>query len=53
MNSELTKEKLVIHMGHNVTIVGYGSLEQYENIALECHTCNEVLSDTDVNKESE
>ena len=51
MNSTIDKEKLVIHLGHDVVIVGYGG-ELYENIALECETCNEVLADTDVNKGS-
>lgn len=53
MNTILTKESLVIHMGHDLDIVGYGGDDEYENLALECNTCNEVLADTDVNNKGE
>lgn len=48
MNSVLDKEKMIIHLHHDLKMVGYGG-ELYENISLECNTCNEVLADVDVN----
>jgi len=44
--------KLKNHMGHAVAIVGYKDhdateVEEYENIALQCYDCNEVILDSD------
>jgi hypothetical protein len=46
MNSELTSDKLLAHLGHDVSIVTYGS----HNLALECSDCSEVLADADTPK---
>lgn len=43
MNSTLTSQKLLDHVGHDVVIVTYGDV----NIALECETCCETLADAD------
>lgn len=49
MNTKLEKLDLVLHLGHNISIVGYGGDDAYENLALECNDCEEVLADADVN----
>lgn len=36
---------LVQHLGHNIECVGYGKSTPFENVALECVDCNEVLMD--------
>ena len=47
-NSELTKDKLLQHYGHNIVIAKYGPIDSAVNIALECENCNEVLTDYDL-----
>jgi len=42
-----TFEQAKEHMGHKIVCVGYGALADYQNIAVECETCNEVLIDFD------
>lgn len=49
MNTNLEKLDLVMHLGHDIRIAGYGGDDMYENLALECNDCNEVLADADVN----
>jgi hypothetical protein len=46
MNSELTDEKLMRHLGHKVVIVAYG--DPAVNVSLECEDCDELLADCDV-----
>lgn len=41
-------EELLRHLGHNVVVVAYGSLEKdWKNVAIECEDCCEVLLDYD------
>jgi ssDNA-binding Zn-finger/Zn-ribbon topoisomerase 1 len=47
-------EQLKHHLGHNIVCVGYAKRDkngkrigEYENIAIECEDCNEVLLDFD------
>lgn len=48
MNTKLEKLDLVLHLGHDISIVGYGGNDEFENLALECNDCDEILADADV-----
>jgi hypothetical protein len=37
-------EKYYEHMGHNIVVVAYGDPQCAEEIAIECETCNCVLT---------
>jgi hypothetical protein len=41
-------KKIAVHWGHPVNIVGYGAKlghNQWENMAIECEDCNEIIAD--------
>jgi len=43
-------DEIVTHVGHNVIVVGYGREGgggQYENVAIECETCDCLLLEWD------
>ena len=43
------KEKLIAHVGHNLTVASYLDLNgEIENLSVECLDCNEVLYDVTV-----
>jgi hypothetical protein len=46
---------LEAHIGHNIVCVGYGKdgKKPYQNVAVECEDCNEVLLDYDRDQEVE
>lgn len=37
-------ERIALHVGHETVCVYYGNKE---NVAIECHDCNEILIDFD------
>jgi hypothetical protein len=46
-------ESLKNHVGHKIICVGYGDSKDYENVAIECVDCDEVLMDYDKYPEEE
>ena len=40
-------KELKEHIGHKIVCVGYGKSQNYNNVAIECETCNCVLLDYD------
>ena len=43
--SAMNYTELSYHLGHKIVCVGYGKggKPPYENVAIECETCNEVI----------
>ena len=56
-NKNYMFNKLIPHIGHSIEVVGYAAgtngmyatldLRDYQNVAIECLDCNEVLIDYD------
>ena len=38
---------LLSHAGHRIEIVTYGTLDDIQNVSIECVDCNEVIADMD------
>ena len=42
---EVTRKMLEEHVGHDITVARYGN-----NLSLECRTCMEVITDSDLDE---
>lgn len=45
--SSFNYQDLKRHQGHKIVCVGYGDVDQPDNVAIECESCGEVLLDYD------
>jgi hypothetical protein len=45
---EIKVDRLLEHVGHDLTVATYGNDDNIVNIAIECEECNEVIGDIDI-----
>jgi hypothetical protein len=48
MDDKFLWNKLKEHIGHDVSIVAYGDVENPANICLECEDCAEIILDAEL-----